>query len=177
MNVRRRGRMAIAVLAVAMFAFPQNASSLPIVSETAQCQEKATVGGGEFSCTKQFLLVDARYPSELESHANFHARMASGTVTVEWWDQLDQLQARFVCTSPGLYVSAATPTGHTVQGGPADLSSYPTCQRYIRNSVYFATGVQTLRVRATLRSCSSPDDTPRCEFHGYLVMNRPSMPV
>ena len=160
-----------------MLAAPVGARSLPLVSKIAQCHGIATVNAAASRCTAQFLLTDSRFPSDIESHANFHALMAQGKVTIEWRDQLFALQARFVCESPGLYASAGV-GGNGVGGGPADLSTYPNCTREISQSAYFAVGVQTLVVTAEPRACHANDGSrSKCPFHGYLVLNPEGFPL
>lgn len=163
-------------MAMAMLFIPSGARGLPFVSQFAQCHGVATVNTTA-RCAANFVLSDARFPSDIESHANFHAIMAGGTVTLEWRDQLWNLQARFVCASPGMYVSAGI-GGHGVGAGPADLSTYPNCTREINQSAYFAVGLQTLVVTADLRQCHANDGSrSKCPFHGYLVLNPEGFPI
>jgi hypothetical protein len=179
MGVRMMARTIAVSLAAVVLVLPGGADALPIVSRTAQCTGVAQVGAGETRCTHRFMLTDSRSPSDIESHANFHARTASGTVTVEWFDQLFNTVAIITCSSPGLYVQQALPTGHTVGGGPADLSTYPNCQRDLKHRRgYFATGLQTVVVTATVTSCWGNDNSRnQCPFHGYLILNPPAIPV
>ena len=161
------------MVAAALIVLPGAAQAVPFLSKIAQCTGVATVDQGQTRCQVHFVLTDTRYPSVLESHANFHARTAAGTVTLEWFDQALQLQARFICQSPGLYVTVNAPTGDPVGGGPADLSTYPNCSREVFQTAYFATGLQTLRVTATASACWANDGSrSKCPFHGYLVLDR-----
>lgn len=161
------------MLAAALIALPLGAEGVPFLSRTADCRGVATVGEGTFECTTRFVLPDSRFPSDFETHANFHARMADGVVIMEWYDQLLQLQARYECVAPGLYVVTKSPTGHAVEGGPADMSTYPNCRRTIFDRAYFASGVQTLIVTARAEACLGNDNsTTRCPFHGFLALDR-----
>jgi hypothetical protein len=162
---------------VAAFVLPSGARAVPN-SQPATCSGIADVGGGEAVCTRTFTLTESRFPSDLQTHGNFHATTATGRVTLEWYDQLLQLHARFICDAPGLYVRADTPFGISPQAGPADASTIPNCRREVHNSAYFAAGAQTLVVRATVRQCTEGARVvSSCPFHGYLVMNSAIVPI
>ena len=163
---------------VAAFAVPPGARALPTSRQPAPCHGTAQVGGGEAICQYRFTLAESRFPSDVETHGNFHATTATGTVILEWYDQLLGLHARYICEASGLYVRVDTPFGFSPQGGPGDVSTMPNCRREVHSSAYFATGTQTLVVRATVQQCrDGARVVTSCPFHGYLVLNTPIIPL
>ena len=178
---RISGVLAVATCVVA-FVVPRIAPAAPVTSfECAGVAQKGTTA----ICTVDFKLDGFVRPSQFGTHANFHTQMASGSVTMEWYDlhQYDahpvrERVARWVCTSPGMFVSVAFPTGGSVGTGPADLAPAPTCSEQITQQAAFAHGLQELVVTATADNCMSINrDQSSCQFHGFLQVQPASVPV
>lgn len=172
--MRLRARFLVGtVTLVSLFAVPGSAPALP-TSQLAQCSGAMTPGDGPATCSATFFLDQARDPSEIGTHANFHTTTATGNITMDWLDQNGVRVAHYDCSAPGLYVPARV--GSVESGaGPADATS-ATCSREISDDAVFARGLQTLTVTATATTCRSAD--PRtCPFHGYLSLKRATEPV
>jgi hypothetical protein len=177
MKTRRLARLVAVACTAMVLALPATGRAAPV--ENFDCRAVAEVGGGEFTCQRQFLLRDSRTAADVQTHANFHALVADGTVTLDWYDQNTTLVKRIVCRAPGLYAIVDLPGGHNVQGGPADQSTYPNCHDEENDSgaQEHAIGVQTLLVRAQLNSCMANNgNRQKCEFHGFLSLTRSTIP-
>lgn len=154
-------------------------SSAAPLTRTASCLGLAKVGAGPQTQICTFELDDTGwYPSRIGTHANFHAKLASGTVSMKWVDQSGATVASWDCDAPGLYVGSSSPTGtNHLDIGVADASTIPNCTQTVNGSVYYAKGLQTLIVTATPTTCVEDMHHPKdCPFHGYLQLNPSSVP-
>ncbi len=159
--------------ATCVVAFSASAPSSAASFQTVNCVGVAPVGG-TITCAKPFYLDDFSRVSRVSTHANFHARISSGSVTMEWFeieDGVHHLVARWVCNAPGLYVAARLPTGTGAEAGAADASTIPNCSEDLRPAAAFALGEQWLVVTARAQMCLGNDSgQPGCPFHGYLQL-------
>lgn len=167
--------VALAIVAVALA--PAASPAVPIVSSSAGCSGYVAAGQTA-SCRQTVNLVDERRASALETHGNFHAAVAEGTITLRWIDAANKPVATYVCTAVGLYITVGNPTGgSSVQAGPADLASQ-SCALQGQSAATYAKGTQTVIVEAAPTSCdNTPSRETRCLFHGFVSFNSKTIPV
>jgi hypothetical protein len=177
---KRSGKLLIAATCVVAFAMSAPGHAIPTFQSVncAPDEALADVGGGPKTVVCPFDI--AAFPtrvSRISTHANFHARLSMGTVTMEWFDRGNSV-AKWVCSAPGLYMTVSSPTGQHVNVGPADTSTAPNCSESVTPEASFASGPQLLVVTAQATTCLGNDPGQRkCPFHGFLQLQPAILPV
>jgi hypothetical protein len=145
------------------------------------CIDAAKPNGPIVTCSVDFLIKDFSKPAIVGTHANFHAQMAQGNITMEWVDMSSpqpHVVATWDCSAPGLYTSVGTPIGGSFGFGPADLTPLGTCTQDITSDAQFATGPQRLVVHAASDVCAmAKRDQSSCEFHGAVQFEPAVTPI
>lgn len=125
--------------------------------QATECYGLAKAGQSA-SCTSSFQLNDARFVSDVDTHANYHDYGARGAMTLTWLDARGRTIATYNCAGMGL-----------PGDGAADLTSL-NCTRNGEKAAEYVIGTQKLVVTTTNVECGGT--ATECVFHGRLRLSR-----